>query len=178
MADVLPHLEEQSLRWFAVSVKSRSEKNVGRLLTTKGYEQFVPTYTERHRWSDRYKHVEIPLFTKYVFCRFDGRSRSPILTTPGVLSIVGTQAGPVPIDQDEIEALKQAWNAGATCQPWPFLPVGARVRVQRGPLAGLEGFLVQFRKDHRLVLSVTLLQRSVAVELDATSVERVPEHRS
>jgi len=162
-------------RWFAVFVKARSEMSVATALGTKGFEQFVPTHRESHQWSDRLKHVEIPLFTRYVFCRFDGRFRLPVLTTPGVISIVGTPAGPAVIEQQEIDALKQVQSSGATCHPWPFLQSGTRVRVRRGALSGVEGLFVRSRKGDRLVLSVMVLERSVAVEVDATSIECVPE---
>ena len=166
------------LQWFALSVKIRSERSVANLLETKGYEAFVPTYEETHQWSDRCKQIKVPLFTRYVFCRFDGRVRSPVLTTPGVVSIVGTPAGPIPIDDHEIDALMRLPASGAACQPWPFGQAGQKVRVRRGPLSGVEGILVQSKKHCRLVLSVTLLQRSVAIEVDAASVECMPDRPS
>jgi transcription antitermination factor NusG len=165
-------LQSPSLDWFAISVKTRTEKSVARMLDTKGFEDFVPTYKETHQWSDRRKQIEMPLFTRYVFCRFDHRFRLPVLTTPGVLSIVGTPAGPTPIEQREIDALRLVSRAGVECQPWPFLQPGEKVRVRRGVLTGIEGVLLRSKKDCRLVLSVTLLQRSVAIEVDAASVER------
>jgi transcription antitermination factor NusG len=161
------------LNWFAVSVRTRAENSVAKMLNTKGFEEFVPSYKETHQWSDRRKQVEKPLFTRYVFCRFDHRFRLPILTTPGVLSIVGTPAGPTAIEQREIDALRLVSKAGVECQPWPFLQPGHKVRVRRGPLSGIEGVLVRSKKDCRLVLSVTLLQRAVAIEVDSASVEYV-----
>jgi transcription antitermination factor NusG len=161
--------------WFAVFVKARAERSVAKLLKTKGYDEFVPTYKEQHQWSDRQKQVDIPLFTRYVFSRFDSRIRLPVLTTPGVLSIVGTQAGPIPIEQYEIDALKRVCSVGAACEPWPYMQAGQTVRVRRGLLCGVEGLLIRCKKGCRVVLSVTLLQRSVAVEVDADSVECVPD---
>jgi transcription antitermination factor NusG len=166
--------QDATLQWFAVSVKMHAEWAVARMLNTNGYEEFVPTYKETRQWSDRRKEIDVPLFTRYVFCRFDGRFRSPILKTPGVLSIVGTPAGPIPIEPYEIDALKQMSRSGLACQRWPFFQQGQRVRVRRGALSGLEGLLVQSKKGSKLVLSVTLLQRSVAIEIDAARVECLP----
>jgi transcription antitermination factor NusG len=167
--------QDTALQWFAVSVKTNAERSVARALATKGYEDFLPTYKESHQWSDRRRQMEVPLFTRYVFCRFDGHFRAPILKTPGVLSIVGTPAGPTPIETPEIDALRRTWGSGVACRPWPFIQRGERVRVRRGAFAGVEGLLVQAKKGYRLVLSVTLLERSVAIEVDAGSVERVPQ---
>ena len=169
--------QDATLQWFAVSVKIHAERSVARAFRTKEYEEFVPTYKETHQWSDRRKETEVPLFTRYVFCRFDGRFRAPVLRTPGVLSIVGTPAGPSPIEPHEIDALRRAWKSGVACQPWPFIRQGERVRVRRGAFSGVEGILVQSKKGYRLVLSVTLLERSVAIEVAATCVERIP-HRA
>jgi transcription antitermination factor NusG len=169
-------LQNPPLHWFAVSVKTRAEKSVARMLETKGFEEFVPTYKETHQWSDRRKQIEIPLFTRYVFCRFDDRFRLPVLTIPGVLAIVGTPAGSTPIEQREIDALRRVSNAGVECQPWPFVQPGQRVRVRRGALSGVEGVLLRSKKDCRLVLSVTSIQRSVVIEVDAASVEYVADH--
>jgi transcription antitermination factor NusG len=176
LQDLPDDLSNPPLHWFAVSVKTRAEKSVARMLETKGFEKFVPTYKETHQWSDRRKHIEMPLFTRYVFCRFDDHFRLPILTTPGVLSVVGTPAGATPIEQCEIDALRRVSNAGVECQPWPFMQAGQRVRLRRGALSGIEGVLLRSKSDCRLVLSVTLLRRSVAIEVDAASVEYVGDH--
>ena len=165
-----------TLRWFAVYVKTNAERSVASVLKTKGYEEFVPTYKETRQWSDRRKQVELPVFTRYVFCRFDEQRRLPVLTTPGVVSIVGTTAGPTPMEPSEIEALRLTWLSGLECRPWPFLQEGRRVRVRRGPLTGVEGLLVRSKKGCRLVLSVTLLQSSAAIEVDAAAIEPLPRH--
>jgi len=153
-------------QWLALRVKSRSEKVVSTIARNKGFEEFLPVYECRQRWSDRLKSVEFPLFPGYVFCRLDPRHRLPLLTIPGVLQFVGIGKTPVPIDDEEIIAIQSAVKSGLSSEPWPFLEAGQRVRLEDGPLAGLEGFLVEVRKQYRVVVSVTLLKRSVAVEID------------
>ena len=152
--------------WFALRVKSRFEKLVASMAHNKGFEEFLPLYKSCRRWSDRCKSVELPLFPGYVFCRLDPENRLSLLTIPGVLHFVGIGKIPVAIDQSEIDAIQAAIRSGLGTEPWPFLAVGQRVRLEIGPLAGLEGFLVRVRKEHRLVVSLPLLQRSVAVEIE------------
>jgi len=160
--------------WFALRVRSRHENAVSKILDGKGYEWFLPLYKSRRPWSDRIKEIQLPLFPGYVFSRFDPRYRLPILTTPGVVRIVGTRERPIPIDDSEIAAIQAAVRSGLPSEPWPFLQVGQRVKMQYGPLCELEGILVAFKGQHRLVLSVTLLRRSVAVEVDSAWVISIP----
>ena len=159
--------------WFALQVRTRNEAGVAEQLSRRGYERFLPLYKVRKRWSDRIKEVDAPLFPGYLFCRFDPQDRLPILKTPGVMQIVGFKNGPVAVDESEIQALHTLVAAGAPHQPWPFLTAGDRVRIESGPLLGLEGILTEVRRSHRLVLSVTLLQRSVAVEIDSALVAAI-----
>jgi transcription antitermination factor NusG len=157
--------------WFALQVRSRCEAGVANHLHGQGFERFLPLYRLRKRWSDRIKEVEVPLFPGYLFCRFDPHDRLPVLKTPGVMQIVGFRNGPAPVDESEVLALQTLVAAGAPHQPWPFLATGERVRIESGPLLGLEGILIEVKSSHRLVLSVTLLQRSVAVEIDSAFVQ-------
>jgi transcription antitermination factor NusG len=152
--------------WFALRVKSRSEKIVATIARNKGFEEFLPLYQSRRRWSDRFQSVELPLFPGYVFCRLNPEYRLPLLTIPGVMGFVGIGKAPAPIDDAEIAAIQAAVGAGLSAEPYPFLEVGQRVRLAEGPLAGLEGLLVEVRKQRRLVVSVSMLKRSVAVEID------------
>jgi transcription antitermination factor NusG len=161
----------QQFCWFALQVRTRHESGVAGFLEGKGYELFLPQYTCRRRWSDRVKEVEVPLFPGYLFCRFNVHDRLPILQTPGVVQIVGFNRVPVPIEGTEIQAIQALVASGLPRQPWPFLTVGDHVRIEAGPLRGYEGLLVDFKGNHRLILSIGLLQRSVAVEIDATSVK-------
>lgn len=144
-----------------------------RFLQSSGHTSFLPTYRARRAWSDRIKEVEAPLFPGYIFCRFDIYNRLPILTIPGVQHIVGGTKIPTPVDTAEVNALRTAVEAGAACEPWPFLRVGDRLRIEHGSLAGIEGILAQVKGRHRLVLSVTLLQRSVSVDIDSAFVSMV-----
>jgi transcription antitermination factor NusG len=156
--------------WFALQVRTRQEAGVSEQLSGHGYEQFLPLYKVRKRWSDRIKEVDAPLFPGYLFCRFNPHDRLPILKTPGVIQIVGFKNGPSAVDESEILAIQTLVAAGVSHQPWPFLAAGDRVRIESGPLLGLEGILTEVKRSHRLVLSVTLLQRSVAVEIDSAHV--------
>ena len=156
--------------WFALQVRARHELLVAEYLRGKGYEWFLPLYKCKKRWSDRTKEVESPLFPGYLFCRFDPQWRLPILNTPGVIRVVGNNRQPTPVDDQEIAAIQTLIASGARNQPWPYVEIGDRVRIESGPLRGLEGILLEFRGNQRLVLSITLLQRSMAVELDPASV--------
>ena len=159
--------------WFALSVKPLREKYVGSVLAGKGFTQFVPFYRDRRRWSDRVKEIELPLFPGYIFCRLDLNNRLPVLVTPFVNFIVGMGKTPIPVQDSEIEAIRTIVTSGQDALPWNFLPVGCLARIEEGPLQGLEGILIEVKKQHRLVVSVTLLQRSVAVEVDRNWVTPV-----
>jgi len=159
---------EQS--WFALGVTARHEKIVTRLLCNKGYETFLPLHTKRHQYSGRVREFELPLFPGYLFCRFDPVVRLPILTTPGVLQVVGAGRTPIPVDETEIISLRRAAEARVEMSPLPNLQAGQKGRITSGPLAGLEGVIKTAKQPVRLVLSVTLLQRSVLLEIDADCV--------
>lgn len=156
--------------WFALQVRSRHESGVAGFLEAKGYELFLPLVTSKKQWSDRLKKIETPLFPGYVFCRFNVQERLPILKTPGVIQIVGYNRTPVPIDESEISGIQALAASGLPSQAWPFLTVGQHVRIEAGPLRGYEGLLVNFKGNQRLVLSISLLHRSVAVEIDSVAV--------
>ena len=155
-----------SLLWYAVRVQSRLAVVASAGLRDKGYTEFFPVYRAKRRWSDRMQKVELPLFPGYLFCRFDASRRQPVLSTPGVIDIVGAGKRPIPVDDEEIEAIRAVLRSGFAAQPYPFLTVGARVYIEAGPLAGVEGIVTSTDKVCRLVVSVALLQRSVAVEID------------
>lgn len=156
--------------WYALRVKPKFEKAVAQSLAAKGFDSYLPLYKERRRWSDRVKVVELPLFPGYVFCNLDVRRRLPALQTPGVLHFVCFDGEPAPVERSEIEALQCAAGSGAALAPWPYLREGQRVVVARGPMKGLSGILLKVRNEFRLIISVTLLQRSVAVEIDRETV--------
>ena len=157
---------ESKKQWYALRVKSRYETLVSTSARSRGYEEFLPFYRARHRWSDRMKTVETPLFPGYVFCRLNAERRLPLLTIPGVLHLVGLGGTPLPIEESEIVAIQTAIQSKMWPEPWPWLELGQRVRVIYGPLRGVEGLLVENRKQFRVVISVTMLQRAVAVEIE------------
>jgi transcription antitermination factor NusG len=165
--------------WFALQTRQRYEEFVAKQLRGKGFAPFVPMYTTWRRWSDRTKEVTLPLFPGYVFCRFNPMNRLPILTSAGVIQVVGAGKNPTAIEDDEIAAIQRADSSGLPRQPWPYLGIGEKVKVVFGPLSGLEGILTDYKGFHRLILSVNLLQRSVAVTLDRTWVlPATPQYRA
>jgi transcription antitermination factor NusG len=163
--------EADGRQWFALRVRSGSEKLVASIAENKGIEYFLPSYQCDRRWSDRVKSLEVPLFPGYLFCRLNPEYRLPVLTIPGVQHFVGLGKVPVAIAEAEIDALQTAVHSGLRTEPWPYLRAGQRVRLGRGPLEGLEGLLVEVRKQQRIVVSVELLMRSVSVEIDRSWVE-------
>ena len=167
------HSVEDGRQWFALHVRTRFEKVVARNLKGKGYEEFLPLYQRTNRWSDRTKQIELPLFPGYVFCRFNPVQRLPILTTPGVNAIVGLGKTIMPVEEYELDNIRSILKSDSYCEPWPFLEVGQRVRVQHGPLAGTEGIVTMLKNTCRLVISVNLLQRSVAVEIERDCLEHI-----
>jgi transcription antitermination factor NusG len=160
-------------QWYAVRTAAGREKVVSAQLQSKGLEEFLPLSKSRRQWSDRTKELEFPLFPGYLFCRFDFSNRLPILITPGVKLIVGYGKIPAPVSEAEIESIRRAVSSGADTMPWPYLSIGQKVRVREGSLAGIEGILVQVKNSWRIVLSVELLRRSVAVELDRRAIAPV-----
>jgi transcriptional antiterminator RfaH len=159
--------------WFGLRVRSRSEQMAVTALEGKGYQPFLPVYKVARRWTDRVQQVEMPLFPGYVFCRFDPQRRLPILITPGVVRVLGFGKVPAPIDEEEINAILAVVNAGLPAQPWPFTREGDKVAIRQGPLRGIEGVVGKCKNNHRLILSVTMLQRSVSVEIDPEWAERI-----
>lgn len=162
-------MQNDRLQWFALRVRPRAEKVVAQSLRNKGYEEFLPLRRHRRAWSDRVVELQMPLFPGYVFSRFDVEHRLPLLTTPGVISVVGVGRHPQPVDEDEIQALQVLVGSQLPLEPWPYLYVGRRVRILKGPLSGASGLLAAVKSRRRLVVSVTLLQRSVAVEIPEDS---------
>jgi len=166
--------KESDLHWFAVVVRSRWERSAASSLATRECESLLPVFKQRRRWSDRWKELELPLFPGYIFCRFNPDNRLPVLTTPGVLSIVGRGKVPIPIEPDEIAAIELLVRSGLPARPWPFLQAGQVVQVNQGPLRGLRGIVLQLKSETKLVLSVTLLKRSVAVEMNRSWITSEP----
>lgn len=156
----------RGLKWYALQVHARKEQLVASQLENRNLECFLPTYKSLRKWSDRTKEIQQALFPGYVFCRFDYESRQPVVMTTGVSQVVGNGKVAIPIADAEIAALQVAVSSGVPTQPWPYLRTGEYVQINYGNLAGLQGILVNFKGNHRVVLSVTLLQRSLALEVE------------
>jgi transcription antitermination factor NusG len=148
------------------------EHSVNLQLQNKQYESFLPTYKVRRRGYDRIRETDLPLFPSYLFCRFPVLKRLPVLTTPGVMGIVGAGNEPVPVNDEEIAALQRIVKLNLRADPCKYYSVGQRVRIDEGALRGIEGIITGFAGHQRLIISVSLLQRSVAVELDAAALFR------
>ena len=166
----MPNSENPGRSWFALTVKPRHEKTVAQSLRCRGFEEFLPLYVARRAWSDRIKSVELPLFPGYVFCCFDSLRRLAALTTPGVTSIVGIRNIPTPVPDEEIAAVRTIVVSNLPAQPWPVVRVGQTVSIERGPLTGLAGVLIREKDSLRVVVSLELLQRAVAVEIDRDTI--------
>jgi transcription antitermination factor NusG len=163
----MPFQSNFRLPWFAVYVKYRHEKRVASILANKGYESFLPTYSKRHSNSMTF---ELPLFPGYVFSRLDTTNPLSVISTPGVFSILGNARGPEAIPEDQIETIRQIINASICPRPWPYLATGEPVYIAEGPLRGIGGLVVAASNERWLVVSVNLLQRSIAVKLDRASI--------
>lgn len=178
LGEVLPTgallLSPAARPWFVIRVKPRHERTVARALGEKGFAQLLPLHRCSRRWSDRIKVLDLPLFPGYVFCRFDFEDELRVLQTPGVRSVVSFGDGPAPMPEEEIKAIGAIVQSQIPAEPTSFLPCGHLVCITQGSLAGVQGFLQQVKNKTRLVVSVMLLQRSIAVEIDASWV--VPLH--
>jgi transcription antitermination factor NusG len=177
LSNTISERQETGMNWYALQVNCRKEPSIASQIEGRGFECFVPTYKSLRKWSDRTKEINQALFPGYLFCRFEYQERQPIMTTAGVVQVVGNGRVAIPIPDTEIEALQVAVSSGIPAQPWPYLKTGELVRVNYGHLSGLEGILVNFKGNHRVVLSVTLLQRSLALEVDLSWVSAVAPQR-
>jgi transcription antitermination factor NusG len=162
----VPAALNEAEQWFAIYVRSHFERAVEECLKGKGYQSFSPFYKTIRKRSGRTKILDLPLFPGYVFCCFNPHRRLPILTTPGIVNIVGSGKIPEPINVSEIRSIQRVAESGQSVQPWPFLQQGQKIRIEAGPLSGTEGTLLRVKNQLRLVVSVTLLHRSIAVEID------------
>jgi transcription antitermination factor NusG len=163
--------------WYAIYTRHKHEKTVAQILTGKGLEVFLPLYSAAHRWNDRTKLLSLPLFPCYVFLKGGLDRRLDIVTTPGIHTVVSIAGQPAIIPAHQIETIRRATQSGARVDPHPFLKCGERVRVKCGPLAAVEGILVRKKNLCRLVVSVEMLGKAVAIEVDAFLVEKVSGNR-
>ena len=140
------------------------------MLRFKMLETLTPVYRARKQWSDRSKQVDMPLFPGYIFCRFAGAQKARVLDTPGIGKIVGFGGHPAPVPDDEVGAIQAAMRSGSPLRPWPRLKPGDRVRVERGPLRGVDGTFVKEKDAWTFVIGIEMLQRWVAVDLDPATL--------
>jgi transcription antitermination factor NusG len=170
MAEACPH---RPMNWYALTVKSQHEKAVDEQLQAKALESYLPLYRARRRWSDRIKTIDLPLFSRYVFCRFDFEDRLKVLSISSIVSVVGFGGKPCPIPDHEIESIQAVVGSGLPFSPWPFLRIGQRVRICQGAMEGLEGILAREKSGYRVIVNVELLNRAMAVEIDRDLVRAV-----
>lgn len=156
--------------WFALYVRSRHEKVVATLLRMKGFETCLPLVKSLRQRVDREKWIDVPAFPGYVFCEFDSTHRAPIASTSGVVSVVSAGKDLLQVEPHEILRLQALERISPVVEPWPYLAAGQEVRIEGGPFDGLTGFLTDCRKVTRVVVSLSLLLRSVAVEVDRARV--------
>ena len=156
--------------WFAIQTLSRHEKVVRSQLEMRNVETFLPTMRRLSQWTDRKKEIEVPLFSGYCFARFSLADRLPVLQSQGVVRVIGSGERPEPIPEAEIESLRKLISSSSDYVCCPYLREGMVVEVIRGPLQGVKGRLVREARQCRLVLSISLIQRAVTVEIDAASV--------
>jgi transcription antitermination factor NusG len=159
------------IRWYATYVCSRHEKQVLSQLQERNINCFLPVYRSVRRWKDRRKELELVLFPGYVFVHLDLKDRLRVLQLPSVVRFVSFNGQPAPLQDTEIEVLSKGLASGIRAEPHPYLKVGHRVRVRSGPLAGAQGILVRRKDRFRVVLSIDLIMRSVAVEVDEADIE-------
>lgn len=159
--------------WLALQTRPRNEKKVDYLLSQKGYECLTPTYRHRRKWSDRTVEIDLPLFPTYVFCRLSSSALGKAISTSGVIRIVGFSGKPAEVTVEEIEALQVLMQSRLLREPWKYIANGTLVLVETGPLTGVQGVIHQDENYRRLVISITLLQRSVAIQLDESTIVSV-----
>lgn len=171
LAEAALATEFATTRWYAAQTCSRHEKRVSEYLVSRNIESFLPLYTTQRRWADRKAKVELPLFPGYLFVRIPLAERLRVLELPGVVRLVSSRGQAVPLADSEVESLRQGLLAGGLAEPHPFLKVGESVRVIAGPFAGCTGILLRKKDSLRVVVSLDIIMRSVAVEVDACDVE-------
>jgi transcription antitermination factor NusG len=160
-------------RWYALYTNPRHEKVVAKQLNERRVENFLPLYRTWHRWKDRRKQVDLALFPGYVFVRIGEQNKLQVLKTPGAVNLVSFNGRLAAVPEPEIETLRNALHNHVFAEPCPYLKVGRKVRVVRGPMAGSEGILARKKDKFRVVISVEVLMRSVALEIDGADLQAV-----
>jgi transcription antitermination factor NusG len=157
--------------WYAVYTCANHERSVSDQLVSRGVEHFLPQYESVRMWKDRKMHLRLPLFPGYVFVYLALQNRVRVLQVPGVVRLVGFDGHPAAVPEEEVARVRQFLDEGFQAEPHKYLQRGRRVRVKAGPLAGIEGIFVRARNKCRIVISMDLIMRSIAVEVDRADVE-------
>lgn len=152
--------------WFALTVRPNHEHAATRGLSNQGLETYLPVYRARKRWSDRVRESDAVLFPGYVFCRFGICEKLRVLQAPGVRSIVGSGKDPVPVEEDELSAVRAVLSSGRAIAPWPYMRIGQSVVIDHGPFAQMRGVILRTKGSWRVVVSVEALGSSISMEVD------------
>jgi transcription antitermination factor NusG len=169
---IVPTPIEATANWYALYTAPRHEKFVADQINRQGIDCFLPLYRSMRRWKDRRKELALVLFPGYVFVQMALQNRLRVLQLPGAVRLVSFNGQPTPMPEEEIENLRTRLSS-VNVEPHPYLTAGRRVRVRSGPLQGLEGIIVRTKDRCRIVLSIHLIMRSVAVEVDDSDVELI-----
>jgi transcription antitermination factor NusG len=172
LAPALPAGHDED-RWFAVYTCANREKRVAAQFEARKVDHFLPLYSSVRRWKDRRVRLEMPLFPGYLFVRLARGARLRVLEVPGVVRLIGFNGHPLPLPEREIETLRTGVMSALRFEPHPHVTVGSRVRIVRGPLQGMEGILVRKRNQCRVVVTIDVIERSAAVEVDALDIQRI-----
>lgn len=165
--------EPQAAHWYAAYTLANHEKRIGEQLGRKGVENFLPLYESIRQWKDRRVRLQLPLFPGYVFVRIALFERLTVLRLAGVARLVGFGDRPAPLADEEMEGLRRGMGSQLKMEPHPYVSKGQRVRILRGPLAGMDGILLRNKGNFRLVLSIDLIMRSVVVDVDAADIHPI-----
>jgi transcription antitermination factor NusG len=170
-----PIAELSDLPWYAVQTGYRCEQKVAQALTAKGYYTYLPLLRETRQWKDRRKTIDMPAFTGYLFVRYEPslRNRVRVLETSGIVRLLGGNHAPSQISEMEIEAVRRTLDSGVVCHRFDALTPGAKVRVIRGPLTGVQGRLVRFKNSLRLVIAISVFSQGISAELGLSDVEAI-----
>jgi len=177
MIEKTPFAEFSDLSWYAVQTSYRSEQRVAQALTTKGLNTYLPLLREVRQWTDRKKTIDVPAFSGYLFVNYEPtlRNRVKVLETNGVVRMVGGNHSPSPIPVEEIEVVRRTLSSGVACDRCDALIPGAKVRVVRGPLAGVQGQLVRIKNSLRLVVAISVFSQAISAELGLNDVEALQD---
>src|SRR5580765_184332 len=167
---------QSQMLWYAGYTASRHEKRVAEHFAQRGVEHFLPLYETIHRWNNGRHRVHLPLFPGYIFVRIALKDRLRVIEVPGFVRLVGFNSLPCPLPEVDINRMKEALNKGVLAEPYPYLTVGTRVEIRNGPMQGMTGILLRRQNKCRVVISVDLIMRSMAVEVEASDV--VPIRKS